>query len=294
MSEWLHHPSYARQRDALIELFRENVYTFPKLRPVVFLCGAVGSQSRDRIAQYLRERTKSLVFYADEVWARLASEDLNALQMEDHFAELSDIVIIVVESPGTYCELGAFSLSPSLRRKLLPLIDTSYRNVPSFINTGPVRWINKESEFAPALYGDHKIILSLMPEIEKRMVFLRFRGTQQVSNIAQSPKHLLFLICDLVAIIGPASIDDIRYYLEKIVNDLPVGDVAEILGVAVSLKLVSEHSPYFYCDLNEGEIHEFRRKKALSPAHERAKFLGVFQTIPRANVVLNQITAPIC
>ena len=38
--------------DALIELFRDKIYHFPVVRPVVFLCGGANSRVRDRIAEY--------------------------------------------------------------------------------------------------------------------------------------------------------------------------------------------------------------------------------------------------
>jgi hypothetical protein len=291
MADWLHHPRYARRRDALIELFRDKIYHFPSLQPVVFLCGAINSSARDRIAQYLRTQTNSLVFYADEVWARLAREDLNALQMEDQLAGLSDIVIIVVESPGTYCELGAFSLSGELRKKLLPLIDTIHKGTASFINTGPVRWIDKESKCGPTLYGDHRVILELMPEIERRIRRIKLLRAHVVIDIAERPKYLLFLLCDLVATIGPASLTQIEYYLSKIVGTISGVNIENILGLAVSLQLILSHKEFYYCELNRGELHYFRRKKFLLPSAERAKFVSVLQTIPEASAMLEEITS---
>jgi len=38
--------------------------------------------------------------------------------MESDLARLADLVIIIVESPGTFAELGAFSLSDELRQKI--------------------------------------------------------------------------------------------------------------------------------------------------------------------------------
>ncbi|PYK66962.1 MAG: hypothetical protein DME50_03960 [Verrucomicrobia bacterium] len=288
---WLHHPRYARQRDALIELFQDKIYHFPTLRLVVFLCGGANSPVRERIAQYLRTKTKTLVFYADDVWARLAREDLNALQMEDQLAGLSDIVIIVVESPGTYCELGAFSLSAELRKKLLPIIDETHKDTASFINTGPVRWIDKESRYGPTLYGNHAVVLELIPEIERRMRPLRFRQVKHVTDIAAQPKYLLFLICDLVAIIGPVSLSQLEYYLTKIVGPITQLTIQNLLGLAMSLKLIFCRNDYYYCELNRGEMHYFRRKKFLRPPAERAKFMSVLQTIPEASRVLDQVTS---
>jgi hypothetical protein len=294
MIGWLHHPRYARQRDALIELFRDKIYHFPVVRPVVFLCGGANSSVRDRIADYLRLRTSCLVFYADEVWARLARDELNALEMEDQLAGLADVVMIVVESPGTYCELGAFSLSPVLRKKLLPLIDISFKGSQSFINTGPVRWIDRDSDYAPTIYGHHDVVLEIMPEIEKRLRPLRYRRDASIANIVTEPKYLLFLVCDLVAVIGPASLEQIHYYVDRIVGATAPVTIEGILGVAVALKVLLCHRDFYYCELNRGELHYFRRKKFLRPTAERAKFLSVLQTIPEANSVLAQVTAGAC
>jgi F-type H+-transporting ATPase subunit a len=43
------------------------------------------------------------------------------------------MVLIVVESAGTFAELGAFSLSEPLRKKLLPIVDKQFEGVQSFI-----------------------------------------------------------------------------------------------------------------------------------------------------------------
>jgi hypothetical protein len=64
------------------------------------------------------------IFYAERVWELMVQKaDRDALQMEAELAFLADLVVIIVESPGTFAELGAFSLSGPLRKKLLPIID---------------------------------------------------------------------------------------------------------------------------------------------------------------------------
>src|SRR5262245_41465696 len=108
---WLNHPRYVPVRDALISRLRAKIHLFRRTPPIVFLCGAHQSLRRDRIADYLRRFTPALVFFADDVWLQIArTPDLNALQMESELAELADMVAIVVESPGTFTELGAFGL----------------------------------------------------------------------------------------------------------------------------------------------------------------------------------------
>ena len=54
-------------------------------------------------------------------------------------AEVSDAIILFVESPGSFCELGAFSYADALfSDKMIIVLDEQYRNDRSFISTGPV------------------------------------------------------------------------------------------------------------------------------------------------------------
>jgi hypothetical protein len=114
-----------RIREGLVRHLRPPKYRFRRLKSVVFLCGANGSKGRDALRDYLHKFTPNLnVFYAERVWQTIADlGERDALQMEEELAKLADLVIIIVQSPGTFTELGAFSLSPPLRRKMLAIVD---------------------------------------------------------------------------------------------------------------------------------------------------------------------------
>ena len=109
-------------------------YRFRRLPPLLFLGGGAASQSREALRDYLRQHNPNLgLFYAERVWEYIASRaDRGALEMESDLARLADLVVIVVESPGTFAELGAFSLSDPLRKKLLPIVDKQYCHEQSF------------------------------------------------------------------------------------------------------------------------------------------------------------------
>src|SRR5687768_6000643 len=193
MNYWLDHPSYKAVRDRLIDYLRSEKYRFRSLNPVVFLCGGMDSPHRNTLRNYLvAHQPEFSVFYAEQVWNEIAvNTELSALQMEDHLARLADIVIILVESPGTFTELGAFSLSDDLRRKLLPILDARYQNTGSFIETGPIRWINVDSEFRPSIYVDLSKILEAIDQIEERLTRLPKPTTTRVDDLATNPKQLL-------------------------------------------------------------------------------------------------------
>src|SRR5689334_8849471 len=109
---WLEHPRYVVARDRTVKYLQSTSYRFRRLPPVLFLCGAANSRNRDFMRRYLQRHAPNLsLFYAERAWDQLASRpERNALEMESDLALLADLVVIIVESPGTFAELGAFSL----------------------------------------------------------------------------------------------------------------------------------------------------------------------------------------
>lgn len=287
--DWLNHPSYARLRDRLIRRLRMRTYQFKTLRPVLFLCGGRESPRRERIADYLRKyHPQKLLFNAEDVWNQIASRTaLNALQSERELAQLSDVVLIVVESPGTFAELGAFSLHEALRPKLLLILDDRHRGVESFLNAGPIRWVDAESHYRPSIQADFSVILKAMPEIENRLERIGMRRADEIKefgDIGSSPKHLLFLLCDLVAMVGPAPEAHCKYYLDHIFDGKVSWSAGDLLSLAVSMKILTrikldDSDPLYFRPLKEDSLQAFQSEHMFSVVRERAKFLSVLQGI---------------
>jgi hypothetical protein len=107
---WLSDPKVQYVRRSVADSLRRKEYQFRSLGPVVFLCGAAASVPRERLKGYLeRHYRKCHVFYAEHVWDVIAKSvaDANVLEVESRLAALSDMVVIIVESPGTFADLGA-------------------------------------------------------------------------------------------------------------------------------------------------------------------------------------------
>lgn len=286
--DWLNHPSYRPLRSRLIERLRAEIGTHKRLRKVVFLCGASRSPSRDWLADYIRQyHENKLVFYADEVWALIASlKLLNALQMEDCLASLADAIVIIVESPGTFSELGAFSLRRELREKILAILDSRYESANSFINTGPIAWINKESLFKPAIYTNLSAILRAAGDIDERLRRLPEVGRERDVHPRTDPRVLLFLLCDILTVIGPAPDSHCSFYIRQVVGgdpDPPL-TVPVLLGLARSMKLIdsSPHEHFgtvYYRPLERGALPSLLLKDMFSLSRERARFLSVLLKI---------------
>jgi hypothetical protein len=291
---WFDHPAYRPLRDELIAVFKSRSVAFGRLKNVIFLCGGFQSPRRDFLFQYLKKwATDALVFQADDVWARIASStSLNALAMEAQLADLADAVIIIVESPGTFAELGAFSNSGPLRRKLLPILDKRYEQSQSFINTGPVSWVNADSVFKPALFVDLDSILLAADEITGRLARLNPMSRERVKNLAEHPKHLLLMLRDIVGMIGPVSAHHVEQYVKAILDADPP-HVLSLLGLAESLQLLESgrvgNETYYFVRITD-DYHPVVRKQFFDLPTERAKVLEVLQRIDSARAALSLLS----
>jgi hypothetical protein len=299
MASWLQHPRYVPIREGLIAHLRQEKYRFRSLDPVVFLCGGAGSKSRDALRNYLKRHNNNLgVFYAERVWDTIASLDQrDALQMESDLANLADLVIVIVESPGTFTELGAFSLSPPLRKKLLPIVEERYKQEPSFISTGPLRWIDKESDFRPTIYTPLSVILQAAEQIQDRISRIAKSRSTKLSDLSTSPKHLLFFICDLVAVIYPATVKMISHYLAEIAPSVFTSDIniPTLIGLGIAMKLLRSYTAesgdqpetYFAPAENTGASRPYHHGPFLYLEAQRAKHASVLLAIPQAKAALD-------
>jgi hypothetical protein len=113
----------------------------------IFLCGGAAAEKQDLRRQLgtslagLRSKYRYSVFYPEDMFVELVlghqKEDL--LSLENLLAKSVSTVVILLQSPGTFTELGAFSNHDLLKEKLVVVVDPKYRNSQSFINTGPIR-----------------------------------------------------------------------------------------------------------------------------------------------------------
>jgi hypothetical protein len=268
---------------------------------VVFLCGAAGSHSRDTVRDYLRKHSPELgVFYAERVWEHIARHiDRGALKMEEDLALLADLVVIIVESPGTFAELGAFSLSDPLRKKLLPIVDERWRDQQSFISTGPLRWIDRESEFTPTIYVSLSRILQAIDEIEERIRRIPQSTSVKISDLATSPKHLLFFLCDLIAVVHPATIEMVEYYLGRIAPSiLSIGiNVPTLVGLGVAMNLLradavtaGDQTQLFFSPAVPHAVERpFHHSRLLNLPSQRATHVSVLLDVPQAKAVMDYL-----
>lgn len=81
------------------------------------------------------------VLLAEEAAKALSDSHFsNLLDLEQYIAAVVQAVILIVESPGSMCELGAFVTVKEIRDKLIIVLQGKYKNTPSFITDGAIRY----------------------------------------------------------------------------------------------------------------------------------------------------------
>jgi hypothetical protein len=129
-----------------------KVFTPYNTSQFVFLCGA--NKSKDQIS----ERRRALIdfsrknlphtqfFLAENIFSTLQDEGHkdNILDVENLISDFSDFIIIILESPSAFAELGAFS-HETLREKLVVINDFKFKDEKSFINLGPIKAIEEKA-----------------------------------------------------------------------------------------------------------------------------------------------------
>jgi hypothetical protein len=178
-------------------------------------------------------------------------------------------------------------------------VDEKYRGESSFIANGPLKWIDKESDFGPTIYVGLDVLLSAANQIEDRLKLIPESKTIKVSDLAESPKHLLFFICDLIAVIYPATMEMISYYVERIAPTVFAStiNVPTLVGLAVAMDLLRAYTicaktvtdTYFVPYESAAANRPFHHSRLLYLENQRAAHYWVLTTIPAAMDVMEQL-----
>jgi hypothetical protein len=189
---------------------------------LVFLCGKKpdihNPGGRDQILDYVKRHEKSFRFFIAEKFFEhyKSSTNLNLLDIEDSLAKYSDCIIIILESEGTFTELGAFSLKKELVKNIMLVNSDKFKNNDdSFITLGPIAKINKESDFKPTIYTDYKSILKVTSDIHARLERIKrekikhYPIKDHLAFQELKPKIKLLFISDIISIFQPITYGEI-------------------------------------------------------------------------------------
>ncbi len=223
-----------------------------KTDKLIFLCGAnratnVPSFRREAVKRFIEKSPGYKVIYAEPVFNELirihqGRSRTNALDLEHEITNLVDKVIIVMESAGAICELGAFAHS-ELRKKLIVLNDNAHRSQESFINTGPLAAVS-DSKGTVLWYPMDQSITNRVDgigitfdELSKALGGKVAEEVVTLPNITATKQHLYF-VHDLIYLIGPATYKELIAVLELMFGRRSWDVVGSLVGVLRSAGLI--------------------------------------------------------
>jgi hypothetical protein len=188
---------------------------------LIFLCGGITKKNglyesaRDYFHRYLRANNPSIakrVRLAENVNKSLNPGSFSdLLDLENYLADVSDLLIIFVESPGSIAELGAFAASAPLNPKTLAVLNSHYNLERTFIADGPVKRIKDRQAYlyhyewdpddlnSAATVGEFKDMSEdLIKLLEERQ---HSASREQILNV-ETHGHKMLLVADLIGVIG--------------------------------------------------------------------------------------------
>lgn len=189
----------------------------------IFLCGGNSpDQSKKRRAlgrtiSSARSKYRYPVFYPEHLFLDilLGHEKHDLLSLENILAESVTAVVIYVESAGTFAELGAFVNYPKLADKLIVVTDIKYKKAKSFINQGPLNFIqqNTRSKIIYHDFQDTKLLpLANLIRANSREIAQHSEVLTGISN----PLYTYGFILVLIYVLSPVRQDILLQVIEQI------------------------------------------------------------------------------
>lgn len=198
--------------------------TYPKF---IFLCGK-GFCSQAEYTQSNRGITDDFIrrllpdthiVLSERMWEDGFDNSIDLLIFEEFLAEVSDAIILFVESPGSFCELGAFAYADALfSDKLIIVMDEEYRGSKSFIATGPV--LKAREDGSKIVYADiengallsrsefRTEILDLVQKLKSKRAQINKRTVNKDKNQVYISSFLIEIL-EIIRLVQPISSSDL-------------------------------------------------------------------------------------
>ena len=206
----------------------KEINTAPKF---IFLCGQHididNGGNRKLVRDFFKKNRKDVFcLYAEDLFTKHHKNEIDLLTYEHYLAELSDGIILFVESFGTACELGAFSMLESLAKKLLVINDIKHKSVESFINDGPVKKIGKELHDNVIFTNTEALLSNPLIDNKLRTFAATKKCTVNKDKDCINLRSFIIEVLDLICLLGPIAQKDLLYVYKALkgIPDFNFGD----------------------------------------------------------------------
>lgn len=246
MSHLLSHPKGKYLLKRVAQAFRSSKTFVQRDSKIIFVCGGPvetdkGSM-RNRFLSYAeKELPNHRMFLAESAEKNYVAHDEpefhNVGEFEELIADVSDLVLIFPESPGSCAELGYFSKNGELRKKLLVVPDAKYQGGDSFISRGPVDLIDQHSRFKYAIqlsYDGTADFSQISGRIRDRIPNSRRRKVEFTEYSKLSARLRFFVIFEILRLFRALSFEEIVYAFKSVLGHAKSDELRQLLSILVA------------------------------------------------------------
>ena len=151
------------------------------------------------------------------------------LTFELAFSELSHLVLLFCEAPGSYAELGAFSVVPEIRERLLVVVDDTAWRKETFVREGPLEYLEimypgtavlvlktEEVGLGPGSYGVDINLSAFIAKLEPAIIS-RFKEVRDDRSFnPERTGHLFKLMTGIIQDYGALKEVELRFIMSSI------------------------------------------------------------------------------
>lgn len=186
---------------------------------------------------------------------------IDILTFEEVLAEISEYIIIITESPGTFCELGAFALHDSFVDKVIVINEDNPKFKFSFISLGPIKKIENQNEKNVILYSSKYALKSSLElnDMIKQIATKEVRFTPNLDSQAINLKNLIYELLNLTELFEPVTpyelevlykqIRDITNYTIANKDKHKIFSFKRVINLMIEMKIISYSNGY--CRVNK-------------------------------------------
>lgn len=214
------------------------------------------------------------------------------VSFERHLAELSSVIVLALESPGSIAELGLFSVIEEFKNKLLVFIETDHYQSDSFIRLGPIDYLEKiyanTAECHRWMLGsgrsasfDPSAAELLQPELAEAV---RIRASKAAPERIFDPKVWLdgaLLVCDLLGLCSALTLRELRQLLDDLGCARTETEVKQLVFLLHRVSLIAmepKGDQRFYVGIEDKQYIRFAlRDRTFDPMRFRADLLALYE-----------------
>lgn len=243
--------------------------------PIVFLCGGLvniksvdACSVRDVLVRYVKSKGCNLTdqFTLAEDFKDWIHDSVynDLLVFENDIAQISSLIVIILESPGALAELGLFVRNDLLNKKLVVFVNEKHYEKNSFISLGPIRYLKKvkskpvyaypwnfsklEDSLVDSLPEMHEDLLSAMEGLDKSEEF-----------DSNNDGHISFVLYEFIRIYEALKFKELESFANSVGLIINRTKLKRLLFLLTKFELISTGSrgnvEYYYSISIVNKIH---------------------------------------